>query len=143
MSKITGRCLCGQTTYIAHGQSDGLRVCHCSDCRRWNGGPAPAVSFAGGVEILTPDRVRWHRSSEWAERGSCRTCGAAVFYRLVDGDFINVSAGSLDDQDAIGPVIEHIFADSKPSWYDFADDAPRITGAEFVARFQSSPQDQP
>jgi hypothetical protein len=145
MSTRTGRCLCGAVVYEGKGEPGDLHVCHCTACRRWNGGPAMAVTFSGGIEIRTPDTVNWFSSSDWAERGSCRVCGSALFYRLKDGDppYINVSAGSLDDASVVKGVHEHIFVESWPAYYDFADDAPRTTGEDFVARFQPKPEDGP
>jgi len=37
---------------------------------------------------------------------------------------------------ALGAIEEHIYIDKKPPWYEFSDDAPRLTGAEFFARLQ-------
>jgi hypothetical protein len=138
MTGTTGRCLCGAVTYEGKGERGEIHVCHCESCRRWSGGPAICVSFSGGFDIADPEAVLWFQSSEWAERGSCRSCGSTLFYRLTgDTPYMNVSAGSLDQQDGLGTIHEHIYADAKPSYYEFADGAPRTTGAEFVARFQS------
>ncbi len=131
-----GRCLCGAVAYSGKGEFI-VQVCHCASCRRWTGSPAMTLTFADGLDILTTESVRWHRSSDWAERGSCAVCGTTLFYRLVDVDYINVSAGSLDDQQAIHGIDEHVFIDEKPSHYDFVGDAPRVTGAEVAARFQA------
>lgn len=140
MSTHSGRCLCGAITYTGRGEFI-MQVCHCASCRRWTGSPAMTLTFEDGIDIETPANIRWHRSSGWAERGSCTTCGTTLFYRLVDGDYLNVSAGSLDDQGAIKQIDEHVFIDEKPAHYDFAGNAPRVTGAEVVARFQ--PPDEP
>lgn len=139
MSRNTGRCLCGAVAYTGRGERGRIHVCHCTDCRRWTGGPFLGVQFAEGVAIDDPGAVSWYGSSEWAERGSCRTCGTTLFYRLrAAPDDLSVTAGSLDDASGIGGIEEHIFIDSKPSYYDFADGAPRITGAEVFARFAVS-----
>jgi hypothetical protein len=136
MNGNTGRCLCGAVTYEGKGTRSAPDVCHCRDCRRWAGSPALMIHFSDGIDISGD--VLWFRSSDWAERGSCPSCGAAMFYRLTNGSgFINVSAGSLDDQ-ALPAIREQIFIESKPAYYDLAGDAPRITGAEVFARFQSS-----
>lgn len=42
----------------------------------------------------------------------------------------------MDRNDALEPIEEHIFIDRKPPWYDFADDAPRLTAAEFMEHMQ-------
>jgi hypothetical protein len=137
MSTATGHCLCGAVVYRTSG-APHMHVCHCSNCTRWSGGPFIGMRFDGGVEIGNPDGVNWYASSEWAERGSCKACGGALFYRFrQDPSQVIVAAGSLDSapETAIG---EHIFIDEKPAYYDFAGDAPRLTGAEVFARFQSS-----
>lgn len=134
MPTHTGHCLCGAVTYTGKGDFI-MQVCHCASCRRWTGSPAMTLTFAAGIDITTPAAILWYRSSDFAERGSCTACGTALFYRLIDGDDINVSAGSLDDQGAIRQIEEHIFIDEKPAHYDFSGNAPRVTGAEVVARF--------
>jgi hypothetical protein len=137
MSTKTGHCLCGAVLYRASGEAH-LHVCHCSNCTRWSGGPYIGARFDGGIEIANPDAVTWYASSQWAERGSCKACGGAMFYRFRQDPLqVIVSAGSLDAADPGVGISEHIFIDEKPSYYDFAGDAPRLTGAEVLARFQA------
>jgi hypothetical protein len=93
-----------------------------------------AVEFEGGIEVAGP--VRWFASSEWAERGSCETCGSALLWRLKDLSMTNVAVGAFDDQSIFAGVELHIFVDAKPAYYDFADDAPRLTAAQFLERHQ-------
>jgi hypothetical protein len=141
MSEKTGRCLCGKTSYAGKGERGEIHACHCADCRRWTGGPFLGLQFSEGVAIDDPDQVNWFESSAWAARGSCRTCGTTLFYRLAAApENLIVTAGSLDDASDLGAIGEHIFIDSKPPYYDFAGDAPRITGAELFARF-APPED--
>ena len=133
---LTGHCLCGAVAYAGNGGVQQVHACHCSDCLRWSGGAFIGVRFAGGVAIADPAAVNWYNSSDWAERGSCRTCGSTLFYRIkADPAQLIVTAGSVDDQDALPAIEEHIFIDSKPAYYEFHDDAPRITGAEVFARY--------
>src|SRR5258705_2756396 len=55
--------------------------------------------FSGGVDIASPEAVNWFKSSQWAERGSCRACGTTLFWRsLANHADIIVTAGSLDDK---------------------------------------------
>jgi len=136
MSIQSGHCLCGAVRYEGKGARGRIHVCHCTDCRRWSGGPSFNVGFANGIDIAGLGQVTWFRSSDWAERGSCRSCGSTLFYRLLDDPAsINVSVGSLDDATGIGEIEEHIFIDSKPDYYDLTGGAPRLTGAEVFARF--------
>ena len=133
----TGRCLCGAVKYQGLGERGRVHLCHCPDCVRWVGGPFMGLRFEDGVAVTDPAAVDWYQSSAWGERGFCKTCGAALFWRLRDDHRITiVTAGSLDRNDALEPIAEHIFVDRKPSWYDFADDAPCLTAEEFMARMQ-------
>ena len=129
-----GKCLCGAVRYEGKGEHKGVQVCHCPDCVRWTGGPLMALEFSGGADISGD--VRWFKSSGWAERGSCAICGTAMFWRMQDGSMLTVTAGSLDDVASLGPITEHIFVEHKNDYYDFSDSAPRVTGAELIARFQ-------
>jgi hypothetical protein len=132
-----GGCLCGAVRYEGHGAIKGVEVCHCRDCQRWVGGPFLSIRFSDGVTLTDESAVRWFESSEWAERGSCATCGSAMFWRQHGQDTqFAVAAGQLDDQAALPPIAEHIFTDSRPAYYDFSDHAPRLTRAEVLARFQ-------
>lgn len=130
----TGRCLCGDVTFRGLGAPKGVHCCHCRDCARWNGGPLMAVEFTGGLEISGP--VRWFASSDWAERGSCGRCGSALFWRMQDGSVSNVAVGAFDDQTLFPGIASHIFVDSQPAYYAFADTAPRLTAAEVLAAFE-------
>ncbi|MEM9810230.1 MAG: GFA family protein [Pseudomonadota bacterium] len=127
---LTGRCLCGAVTYEGAGDVRGVEVCHCTDCRRWMGGPFLGVHLE---RLTVKGPVRWFDSSEWAERGSCESCGSALFWRLKNGSAPTVTAGSLDDQSILKGVEAHIFVDHWPDHYAFADDAPRKTGTEAIA----------
>lgn len=126
----TGRCLCGAVTFEARGALKGVHCCHCRDCARWNGGPLMAAEFSDGIETNGP--VRWFRSSDWAERGSCERCGSALFWRMQDRSMMNAAAGSFDDQSIFKKIESHIFIDGKPAYYEFADDAPRLTAAQVI-----------
>lgn len=137
----SGQCLCGAVTMVGHGEPK-LAICHCQTCRRWHGGPALSVRFTGGLKITSGvDTLGWYDSSEWAERGFCRTCGATLFYRLKapSGDIsidLMGESGHFDLPDGL-EIEEHFFIDEKPDFYDFTDDAPRLTGAEVFERFSS------
>ena len=101
-------------------------------CRRWSGG-APFTAFHAAVRLLAEDSLRWRKSSEWGERGFCGECGTPLFWRAAGMPEWAVSAGALDDEKNLA-VEKHIYIDDKPDFYDFADDAPRFTGAQFTAK---------
>ncbi len=136
----TGRCLCGGVRF-AMAETPAISVCHCETCRRWSGAPMMAVHPEGGVDLQADGTLVWYRSSDWAERGFCSACGTSLFYRLAETpSYISVSAGALDDPGTIKAIGNHIFVDEKPAFYDFADAAPRLTGAEAMAEFTGEEQ---
>ena len=93
------------------------------------------------LRLESADTLAWYVSSEWAERGFCTRCGSALFYRLRHTpDDIVASAGALDDPAALAGIERHIFIDDKPPFYEFADECPRLTGAEAMAAFAAVQQ---
>ena len=119
----TGRCLCGAITFEAVGVETEIHACHCSMCRRWSGG---GPGFATQVESVTftgESSLGRYDSSDWAERGFCKTCGSCLFYRLKPDTYI-LSIGSFDDPDAF-VLHGEIYHDDKPTTYALAGDHPR------------------
>lgn len=136
MAEKSGQCLCGAVRFTAspRAHDDGLHVdaCHCGMCRRAIGGPLMGVMLDGPPDVADPSTLRTYASSPWAERVFCGVCGSNLFYRFQDGSMQMVNAGALDDlSDAVFPL--EIFIDDKPSFYAFAGDRKRITGAEVMA----------
>ena len=80
---MKGTCLCGSIEVTAPNHKQ-VSVCHCSLCRRWSGGPMFAVHFGSPVKFSGATPVAY-RSSEWAERGFCATCGTQIKNALAEG----------------------------------------------------------
>lgn len=93
---MKGHCLCGGIE-VSAGDHKEVGLCHCSTCRRWSGGPLFAVHCGKEVRFrgLTPVA---YRSSEWAERGFCPTCGTHLFYHLLPTDEYIVPAGLFQSE---------------------------------------------
>lgn len=136
--RIRGHCLCGGVRFETEFKgAHEFGACHCSMCQRWNGGPGLAGEFVN-TGFDSDETLRWFRSSDWAERGFCFTCGSNLFFRLVEvPDLWFIQIGCLDLLGDIA-LVEHIFIEDKPTHYDFADDAPRLSGAEFLARMKDA-----
>jgi len=90
---IHGKCLCGAVSLHVRHDKPSMSACHCSICRRWNGGPYMTLECHEAPRIEGMEHVRTFASSEWAERGFCAQCGTHLFYRLAKGEFYAVSAG--------------------------------------------------
>ncbi len=124
-----GACLCGAVSVTAQAKSHSIGVCHCKMCRQWGGGPMfaaeceQAVTFEGEAHIAT------FRSSEWAERGFCKTCGTHLFFRFTEDNHYAIPIGLLEDSDAWA-LFEQIFIDRKPAFYSFAENTKNLTEDE-------------
>lgn len=103
--------------------------------------------FSGGIELglqIMPDGIAWegaeniatYQSSEWAERGFCRTCGSNLFWRLtMDGPMkgmMSLGAGTLDSYEGL-TFANEVYIDAKPDAYAFAGDRRRMTEADVMA----------
>ena len=135
--RLHGGCLCGAVRFSAEPEKREIGVCHCSICRKWSGGPWLAVECGGSLEVEDPANVNAYRSSEWAERCSCKTCGTALYYKLVEQDYYVASAEAFDDLSGF-EFTQEIFIDEKPAYYSFANETAKMTGAEVFAAFAAS-----
>ncbi len=129
-----GRCLCGAVSFVAEGVPTEVHACHCGMCRKWNGGPG----LAARVESVTfegEENISLFDSSDWAQRAFCRKCGTNLYFRLKGDDQYFLSVGSFDDVSNF-ELGGEIYVDTKPAFYDFSGDRPRLTEAEFLAKFQ-------
>ncbi len=132
----TGQCLCGAVTFSADGVPENVHACHCSMCRRWGGGPL----LAARVESVTfggDENISYFDSSDWAQRAFCGRCGANLYFRLKGDDQYFISVGAFDDVSSFNLGGE-IYVDTKPAFYEFSGDHPRLTEEEFLATFQKN-----
>lgn len=128
----TGRCACGGVVYEAEVPAT-YGACHCETCRRWAGGVYMAIR-AREVRFSAPENVLRWRSSEWAERGSCRVCGSALYWRFLGGDDHMLNVGTLDDQSGL-TFGQEVFVEEQPDHYRFAGERETMTGAELMMKY--------
>lgn len=128
------KCLCKAVTVTAQTIDLKMGACHCGMCRKWTGGPFFATECGSGVTFDGQEHLGVYASSDWAERGFCKTCGTHLFYRLKDKNFYALSVGLFDGIKDF--VFDHqIFIDEKPACYAFANQTRDMTGAEVFAKF--------
>jgi len=133
-SKQSGGCLCGAVRFTASPKDHEVGVCHCSMCRRWSAGPFMVRDCGTSLKVEDTSSLGTYRSSEWAERAFCTTCGTPLYYRLIAQDMYFASAEAFDDRDSYA-FTSQIFVDEKPAYYDFANKTHNMTGAEVFAAF--------
>lgn len=111
---MTGGCQCGRVRYAATIEGDDAYLCHCRMCQRATGGVSiafrnvPKTAVAWGRE---PDR---YRSSPFARRGFCSTCGTPLTFEFDDGENLDLTVGSFDDPSRFKPT-SHF---GKESWHE-------------------------
>lgn len=128
---MKGSCLCGVIGVIAPNHEE-IVLCHCSMCRRWSGGPMFAVHCGSNVQFTGADPVAY-RSSEWAERGFCGVCGTHLFYHLLPGNEYILPAGLFQDLEF--ELIQEIFIDEKPGYYELNNETLKMTGQQVIEQY--------
>ena len=126
-SSFEGGCLCGAVRYRATAAPLRGVICHCSMCRRHSG--APILAFVH----FPKDSFRWlkseparYRSSRFAQRGFCPSCGSTVsMHEDVLADRVQITVGSLDDPGAV-KMDDHVWAQEKVPWLEVEDGLPRF-----------------
>jgi hypothetical protein len=136
MSKnpITGACLCGAVRVTANPEKEIFDACHCGMCRKWGGGPIMTVDAGTTARFEGEDAITVYPSSEWAERGFCKTCGTHLFYRLKKEQTYALPIG-LFENTAHYRFHVQIFIDMKPANYSFANKTEELTQAEVFAKY--------
>ncbi len=129
---LTGNCLCGAVTVTAQAEiTPRLRACHCDMCRRHTSGmfvsiETDSATFEGPAQSF--------RSSEWAERGFCGTCGSTLWYGTVADSARHLSAGLFDNAGG-GEMKIEFFVDQCPQGYALSGSHRKMTAAETATLF--------
>lgn len=120
---LKGSCLCGKVTFTYDGTIEEIALCHCSQCRRAQGGAFATNSpldnnklTFGGTSFIkefkaTGDKVR----------AFCSNCGSPVYSAKASlPDIKRIRLGSIET-DFICENQYHIYTDSKASWHHITD----------------------
>lgn len=111
-------------------------ICHCSMCQRWGGAFYAGVK-GETVSISGDEAVSVYRSSPWAERAFCGTCGSNLWFRFLPTGNRSFLAGLFDLPQGFG-IEQQIFVDEKPDWYDLVQESPTLTGEEIIAQAKAA-----
>ncbi len=117
MSKIRGRCLCGQVSYHSDEEPAVQIMCHCPDCQKQTG-------TAFSVNVLVPTKsiifegearrqyVVLGDTGKPVVRNFCGNCGSPLSTEMEGfGNLAAVKAATLDDDSWVKPEIQ-IFSDT-------------------------------
>ena len=132
-------CLCGAVRFDITSNPTETGACHCSMCRKASGGVFLGVQVPpDGLSFTKDEGHSVYKSSAWAERGFCKTCGSTLYYRVTapgphHGTW-HVGLGSFDDPEGIVMTGE-IYIDKKPGGYGFAGETHKMTEADVMKMF--------
>lgn len=122
----TGSCNCGAVRFRTAGKLRDVIYCHCSQCRKQTGHFYAATNVADAdLGVEGADNITWFQSSEAASRAFCRTCGSALFWKLLGDPHISVMAGLFDKPTSFSCVC-HLFVPDKGDYYEITDDLPQF-----------------
>ncbi|MGH1577258.1 GFA family protein [Planktotalea sp.] len=126
---FSGRCYCGQATFKSNRSPETVAFCHCGDCKRWTGSPAPAfAAFEEGALTFTPALSAAISINSGVDRWNCPKCGSPLAARFdYLPDQIYIPLGLLDQADAL-PARLHCHAEKSLAWLHISDDLPRSVG---------------
>jgi hypothetical protein len=131
-AQIEGHCLCGEVTARAIMSKPMMRACHCDMCRSHTSSMFMSLGIdEGSLSLEGP--VKTYRSSEWAERGFCGTCGSTLFYGTFEDGARHPSAGLFENAANADLKLE-FFADQAPG-YALAGTHRKMTAKETIALF--------
>ncbi|SMO72308.1 GFA family protein [Paracoccus laeviglucosivorans] len=122
VTEFHGHCLCGEISFRGtYDDQNGLKACHCGQCRRWSGHVWAAI-LPRSLDIK--GQPKWYRASDFARRGFCATCGSSLFWQRDGSDVIDVAAGAIDAPTGLH-LEGHIFVADKGDYYDITDGLPQ------------------
>ena len=130
---IEGQCLCGAVAVRAQIEAPNLRACHCSMCRRHTSGMFISIATVpGSLNVAGP--AKSFRSSDWAERGFCETCGSTLWYGTIEDGMRHPAAGLFEDGGG-GEMKIEFYADQCPHGYALEGEHRKLTTDETLELF--------
>lgn len=137
----TGSCLCGAVHVSVDAPMSKISACHCDMCRRWSGSIQMGIEVPEtSVTITGP--VKTYRSSSFAERAWCETCGSALWFRDFDGrdaGFFEMTPGLFENAGG-ARLLREVYSDRCPEGYALSGDIERVTKADYEAQYAFVPE---
>jgi hypothetical protein len=134
---LHGHCLCEAVSVRFTPPGKHIDACHCSMCRKWAGGPHMGLPMVTEAHFTGETNIERFASSDFAERGFCKTCGTHIFYYFKPQKAYSFPAGLFDGLEGF-TMTEEIFIDAKPDYYDFGGERERLTEAQVMVKFAAA-----
>lgn len=123
-----GKCYCGATQYTVCPPLDEVDLCHCSQCRRANGGAfnVAVIVETDQVTFTNRDKLREFSGTLGKYRAFCGDCGSPIFSRTdALPKKLRLRGGTIENLPE-PKNLRHIFYSSKWSWIETICDAPKF-----------------
>ena len=127
--------MCGAVSFVVRDVPDRVGLCHCRQCRQWTGAALLGVTVkAASVTWNGRENIRERGSSPVAARAFCGDCGSSIWFRLLEGDEIELPIGLFDDPSGF-ELTGEIFVDERIACLRIEkNDRKILTRKETVAR---------
>jgi hypothetical protein len=129
----TGRCLCGAVRLEITGGIRHIIKCHCSQCRKAQGGAFAVNGIVAEDEfaiVQGANNLTAYESAPGKQRFFCRTCGSPIMSKntAAPGQ-IRIRLGTIESDIQERPMA-HIFVSSRANWDEITDDLPQYDSYE-------------
>ena len=138
----TGGCLCGGVQFRIDAELEPIQLCHCSQCRKAQGGPFASnipvdlneFHLLSGAELLGS-----FASSPGKQRVFCRQCGSPIYSRKDSlPSVLRIRAGLINEPLASKPIA-HFYTASKANWWSIDDGLTQFEASYIQPEPQSAP----
>lgn len=126
---IKGSCLCGKVSYTYQGDIQEIALCHCSQCRKAQGG-AFATNSPVETKKLTfsgSEFIKEFQSNDIKVRAFCSNCGSPLYSARSDLPQVKRLRMGTIETEFTCDYKYHIYTDSKASWHDITDQYQKFT----------------
>ncbi len=125
---IKGSCLCGKVSYTYQGDIQEIAQCHCSQCRKAQGGAFATNSpvDAKNLTFTGTEFIKEFQSNEVKVRAFCSNCGSPLYSARSDLPQVKRLRMGTIESDFTCENKYHIYADSKAPWHNITDQDPQF-----------------
>lgn len=118
METVEGGCLCGRVRYSVRIGDDEAYLCHCRMCQRAAGAVSLALKSVPRADVTWATEPDRYRSSPFAQRAFCATCGTSLTWEGDDGANMDLTVGSFDEPGRFRPVSHSGVESRHDAWLD-------------------------
>jgi hypothetical protein len=125
---VRGGCLCGKIRYKYTGDITEVAMCHCSQCRKAQGGAFATNSPVDATKLILTGQefIKKYESNENKVRAFCQNCGSPLYSARKDlPNIMRLRVGTIDTSFTCENKY-HIFSFSKATWLPITDNYPQF-----------------